>query len=149
MMKRVYALAEFCAGCGLCQVYCATQHSDHPENIWKAFKLSKNRPISRLYLERNHVASLALQCRHCDDPACVAACITGAMYKDQLTGLVLVNENKCIGCSTCIVACPYGAIKQDLNQTRVIKCDMCQGSQIPVCVANCPNEALEYREEEV
>jgi carbon-monoxide dehydrogenase iron sulfur subunit len=68
------------------------------------------------------------------------------MYKDEISGLVLVNEDKCISCSTCIVACPYGVIRQDIATNRILKCDMCKGLETPACVANCPNEALAYGE---
>jgi len=53
---------------------------------------------------------------------------------------------KCIGCWTCIVACPYGVLIRDLNNKTVIKCDLCPGREIPACVVNCPNEALVYVE---
>jgi carbon-monoxide dehydrogenase iron sulfur subunit len=149
-MKRVYNLSEYCVGCGLCEVHCATVHSEYPENIWKAHRLADKRPIARLFVERNATASLSVQCRHCDEPACVYACITGAITKESETGLVLINEDKCVGCSTCLVACPYGLIKIDPCQKVSLKCDMCKDiAQTPVCVTRCPNEALVCREEEI
>lgn len=148
-MKRVYALSDYCVGCGLCQVYCATVHSSYPNSVWKAYHMSENRPLSRVYVERNAIASLSVQCRQCNDPACVYACITGAITKDE-DGVVVIDENKCVGCSTCVIACPFGLIKVDPNKKKSLKCDLCKDVQdVPVCVSRCPNEALVYREEEI
>jgi carbon-monoxide dehydrogenase iron sulfur subunit len=60
--------------------------------------------------------------------------------------VIELGNEKCIGCWTCILVCPFGAIKQDTKQRKTVRCDMCQGKDIPVCVANCPNEALVYVE---
>ena len=64
------------------------------------------------------------------------------MHIDEVTGTIAVDAEKCIGCWTCIVACPYGALTRDGDRKVVAKCDLCPGSDIPACVANCPNEAL-------
>jgi carbon-monoxide dehydrogenase iron sulfur subunit len=64
------------------------------------------------------------------------------MQKNPANGVVSVDIEKCVGCWTCVVACPYGALVQDTNKKIVAKCDFCAGQDIPVCVANCPNEAL-------
>jgi len=70
------------------------------------------------------------------------------MHHDAETGMVVVDEDKCMGCWTCIVACPNGALTRDLDNRVVAKCDLCIGSEVPACVANCPNEALKLVEEE-
>ena len=64
------------------------------------------------------------------------------MTKDKKTGIVSVNEDKCIGCMTCLSVCPVGCIKPS---NVAIKCDLCRGD-IPACVANCPNRALVFVE---
>jgi carbon-monoxide dehydrogenase iron sulfur subunit len=69
------------------------------------------------------------------------------MSKDPVTGVVTVDKNKCMGCWTCIVACPNGALVRDKNNNVVNKCDLCPDQDIPVCVMNCPNEALFVVEE--
>jgi carbon-monoxide dehydrogenase iron sulfur subunit len=64
------------------------------------------------------------------------------------TGMVVVDRNKCMGCWTCIVACPNGALTRDLDNKIVAKCDLCPGLEVPACVANCPNDALVLVEED-
>ncbi|OGN98205.1 MAG: 4Fe-4S ferredoxin [Chloroflexi bacterium RBG_13_51_36] len=140
-MKRVYVKEEACIGCGLCQVYCQLEHSQSKDLI-KAFKKETPRPLPRVHVERNVEVSFPIQCRHCTEPWCVYSCLTGAMHKESISDEVVVDMEKCIGCWTCIVACPCGALSRDLDSKTVIKCDLCPGREIPACVINCPNEAL-------
>lgn len=141
-MKRVYAVEKLCLNCKLCEVYCKTAHSKS-KNIIKAYKYETPVPESRIFIEGDNTASLAFSCRHCEHPACVEACITGAMLKDPETGVVTNIKERCIGCMTCLLVCPYGAIRPG---HIAYKCDLCQGEATPACVANCPNRALVYIE---
>ena len=145
-MRRVYVKEEVCMGCGLCRVYCVTEHSQS-KDIVKAFKRETPRPVARVRVERLGEMSFSVQCRQCDEPWCVYSCLTGAMRKDAVTGLVTVDPERCVGCWTCIVACPYGALTRDTGNHVVAKCDLCPEHSVPVCVANCPNEALMLVEE--
>jgi carbon-monoxide dehydrogenase iron sulfur subunit len=140
-LKRVYIKEEVCMGCGLCEVYCQLQHS-LSKDIVKAFNRETPQALPRSKVERNGPVSLSLRCQQCIDTPCVFACLTGALSRDAITGIVNVDEEKCVGCGTCTLACPFGAIKQDNERGKAIKCDLCQDEEIPVCVANCPNEAL-------
>jgi len=140
-MRRIYVKEEACIGCGLCQVYCQVEHSQS-KDIIKAFKRETPRPLPRIRVERKEEVCFAVQCHHCTEPWCVYSCLTGAMRKDSVTGTITVDASKCVGCWTCIIACPYGALTRDTDSKSIIKCDLCPGQDIPVCVANCPNEAL-------
>ena len=140
-MKKIYVREDVCMGCGLCRVYCQTAHSKS-KDILKAFKIDDPRPLPRVRVERNGETCFSIQCRHCDEPMCVYSCLTGAAYKDPVTGMVRVDPEKCIGCWTCVVACPNGALTRDIGNHVVAKCDLCPDEEIPACVANCPNEAL-------
>ena len=76
----------------------------------------------------------------------MTACPSGAMTKDEETGLIKHNKDKCRGCWTCVMVCPYGALKMDISGKVVAKCDLCQELESPACVANCPNRALAVKE---
>lgn len=144
-MKRIYAKGEVCIGCHLCEVYCRLAHSPTNDLI-KAFNRKFVPPFASVRVEENKPVSFALQCRHCDEPVCVYSCLSGALSKDPETGVVSVDTEKCIGCWTCVLACPVSAPRRDTAQGKVIKCDLCRGKEMPYCVANCPNEALVYGE---
>jgi carbon-monoxide dehydrogenase iron sulfur subunit len=144
-MKRVYIKEEVCIGCHLCEVYCQLRHARSTDLI-KAFKRESPKPLPRLRVEESGVVSFSVRCQQCDEAPCVQACLTGALARDPVSYLVKVDEERCIGCWTCLLVCPLGALGQDKRQKMVIKCDLCQGEEIPVCVANCPNEALVYVE---
>lgn len=144
-MKRIYINESACIGCHLCEVYCQAEHSQSKDLI-KAFKKEPSRPVARLRVEEKRPISFSVRCRHCTEATCVYACLTGALRKDSVTGIVTVDENKCIGCWTCVLACPFAAIVRDTQRGQIVKCDLCAGKDMPVCVANCPNEALVYAE---
>ncbi len=144
-MKRIVCQEEVCIGCHLCEVACVTEHS-RSKNVIKAYKEESPRPHPRNMVEEEGPLSFNVACQHCDEPACVEACIAGAMVKDYDTGVVRHQSEKCVGCWSCVMACPRGAVKIDSTKTKVIKCDMCPGREVPACVAACPNRALKYVE---
>ena len=90
-------------------------------------------------------------CLHCEDPPCVPVCPTGASYKREEDGIVLVDYDKCIGCSYCSWACPYGARELDEERKVMTKCTLCvdriyneslpEEQRKPVCVLACPTSA--------
>ncbi len=146
MLKRIYINEDACIGCGLCKVYCVTEHS-RSKDVIKAHKREAPKPVPRVRVERKADVAFSFQCRHCDEPWCAYSCLTGAMQKDPVTGQVKVDRDKCMGCWTCILACPHGAIARDPGKKIVAKCDFCPDREMPACVANCPNEALMVVEE--
>ena len=143
-MKKVFVNEEVCIGCGLCEVYCRLQHSG-TKDLVKAFKRESPRALPRVRVEEKGAVSFSIRCQQCDDAPCVQACLTGALSRNG-NGAIAVNEEKCVGCWTCILVCPFGAIGQDIARRKTVRCDLCPGEDIPVCVLNCPNEALSYVE---
>ncbi len=93
--------------------------------------------------------SLSVSCMHCEDPACVNACPAGAMTK-RADGIVLVNQDNCVGCRYCEWACPYGAPHFDQAKGVMTKCTFCEDllaqGQNPACVDACPMRAIEFGE---
>lgn len=93
-------------------------------------------------------------CLHCEQPACVTVCPTGASYKRSSDGIVLVDEDKCIGCKLCSWACPYGARELDTDVGVMKKCTLCidriyndnikPEDRVPACVAACPTSARHF-----
>ena len=93
-------------------------------------------------------------CLHCEDAACVTVCPTGASYKRTSDGIVLVDEDKCIGCKLCSWACPYGAREYDVFEGVMKKCTLCvdriynenldEEDRVPACVLTCPTGARHY-----
>jgi Fe-S-cluster-containing dehydrogenase component len=93
-------------------------------------------------------------CLHCDEPACVTVCPTGASYKREEDGIVLVNAETCIGCKLCSWACPYGAREFDDDAGVMKKCTLCIDriynenldpvDRVPACVATCPAQARHF-----
>jgi len=144
-MKKVYVKEEVCIGCHLCEVYCQLQHSQSKDLI-KALKRESPRPLSRIQVEGRGPISLSVPCQQCDEAPCVYACLTGALTREPMTRMIKVDEERRIGCWTCLLVCPFGAIKPDMKQRKMVKCDLCPEEDIPVCVTNCPNEALVYTE---
>jgi Fe-S-cluster-containing dehydrogenase component len=93
-------------------------------------------------------------CLHCEEPACVTVCPTGASYKRAEDGIVLVNADICIGCKLCSWACPYGAREFDEYQGVMKKCTLCidriyndnlpEADRRPACVMVCPTNARHF-----
>ena len=144
-MKRIYIREEYCMNCRLCEVHCIVQNSK-TKNILKAYKGEDPKPLARVLVEQRGYLSFALQCRHCSDAPCIEACIGGAMHRDPATMAVVCDEDRCLGCWSCVRVCPAGAVTPGKAGKVASKCDLCAGDSTPVCVENCPNGALVYEE---
>jgi anaerobic carbon-monoxide dehydrogenase iron sulfur subunit len=144
LMKKIYVKEEACIACHLCEVYCQVEHSTSKDLV-KAFKKEAT-PVPRVIIQEAKPLAFSLRCQHCDEPACVYACLTGALTRNPDSGEIIHDATRCIGCWTCLLVCPFGAIVQDKRQGKMAKCDLCPDKETPVCVSNCPNEALVYIE---
>jgi DMSO reductase iron-sulfur subunit len=93
-------------------------------------------------------AFIFMPCFHCSDPWCVPACPTGAMRVRPRDLIVYVDQSLCVGCKSCITACPWGAPQWNAETGKVVKCDYCmdrvdQGLK-PACVSKCVTHCLEF-----
>jgi Fe-S-cluster-containing dehydrogenase component len=156
---------DICVGCHACAVNCkewnAGGHSapltDYepygadPSGVWF------NRIHSFEVLSENgdgRTVHFPKSCLHCEDAPCVTVCPTGASYKREEDGIVLVNADTCIGCKLCSWACPYGAREYDTDQGVMKKCTLCIDkiynenldveSRVPACVSTCPAGARHF-----
>ena len=109
-------------------------------------KALKGKPIyPRIRVEGDEKITYAVSCRHCTDPLCVNSCISGALHLEN--GTVCIDHDKCVGCLTCVLVCPYGAIAEG-EHGAVQKCELClkNSAGAPACVAGCINGAIVYEE---
>lgn len=141
-MKRVYVNEKWCLGCHLCEYNCAFANTGG-DNMAIALKNLKLNP--RIRIEEEDGICFAVSCRHCQEPLCVKSCITGALT--QKDGVIAIEKDRCVGCFTCILVCPYGAVFQS-DEGAVQKCELCTKTRdgIPACVKGCPNGAIVFEE---
>ncbi len=140
--KEIFVKTERCVGCLSCTMACAVAHSQS-KTLFGAIA-EHPVPKSRLYVEWAAPAhKIPLVCRQCEDAPCMHACISGAISRDE-NGVVITDKDKCIGCWTCVMVCPYGVIGRHLEEHKAYRCDRCPDRDIPACVAACPTGALVY-----
>jgi anaerobic dimethyl sulfoxide reductase subunit B (iron-sulfur subunit) len=140
-----------CTGCKACQVACKDK-SNLPLGIrWRrVFQYEGGEWVDQngILIPSNVFAYfVSAACMHCDEPLCARVCPSAAISKRE-DGIVLIDEDKCIGCRYCSWACPYGAVQFDEARGVMTKCDFCydlldQGEG-PVCVEGCPYRALDF-----
>src|SRR5579863_9513553 len=129
-----------CIGCHACTVACKAEH-DTPIGVyrtWVKYIEKGEFPNSRRYF-------LVSRCNHCTDAPCVTICPTKALYK-RADGIVDFDADRCIGCKSCMQACPYDAIYIDDDTHTAAKCNFCahrvdQGLE-PACVVVCPTRSI-------
>jgi len=134
---------DACTGCKACVAACHSLNGLDEGESWRDMGLlvgTRKQP----YLQ-----TVTTACHHCAEPACAEGCPVLAYDKDAVTGIVRHLDDQCIGCSYCILKCPYDVPKFNLKRGIVRKCDMCQGrlaeGEAPACVQACPNEAIKIK----
>ena len=121
-MQKVIGINSFlCIDCGSCESAC----------------------YSRFYEKRLH---RNYPCKHCSSPPCVIVCPTGALRKQN--GVVYLHKFLCVGCKSCVFACPFGVLEDFVNKGSIQKCDLCKDEGMPKCVESCPTSALFLKNEE-
>jgi len=150
MSRHITVRIERCVGCHTCELACAIAHS-RSEDI-ETMILQADNPGYRIHVEPYGPRSIPISCQHCEEAACALACPTGAVKRLAQGKPVLVEEERCIGCSMCVQACPFGVIALRPDGKAAFKCDLCisrlaQGLE-PGCVSSCPTKALLLVEDE-
>ena len=153
-MKAILTDVTKCIGCSKCVTACKAANDLPPDKPrrWQAGDgLSAANWTSILRLKDNHY--VRKQCRHCVDPACASACPVGALHKTP-EGPVVYDNDKCMGCRYCMMACPYGIPRYDWDEAvpYVRKCIMCadrvKAGKQPACTEACPTGATIFGERE-
>jgi carbon-monoxide dehydrogenase iron sulfur subunit len=138
-MNQIFVKPEKCMGCRSCEIACAIQHSKG-KTLFAVIQETPL-PMKRLFVESARGMKMPVLCRHCEDAPCLNACISGCLYRDE-KGFVRRKKERCIGCWSCVMACPFGVIAQDRDKHIAVKCDRCHKLEVPACVHACPTHAL-------
>ena len=134
MNRFIMADSEKCIGCRTCEVACAVSHQEF---------VTANDFMPRIRVVKGDSYTTAVGCHQCEDAPCANVCPTGAIRRSA--GAWLVEQARCIGCKSCMVACPFGAMQVRVVEDRVqaLKCDLCAHREGgPACVEACPTHAL-------
>ena len=149
MGKTIMVNLEKCLACRSCELACAVAHSI--SGIIEEAITENPKPQKRVTVEGAAEYAVPMQCRHCEDAPCITVCPTSAIHREQLDGPVIIEQDRCIGCKFCIIACPFGVIDISNDSRIIIKCDLCferiKGDEEPACVEACPTKALEFVDE--
>ena len=157
---------DTCVGCHACAVACKewnaggmsapltdeNPYGADPHGVW--FNRVHSYTIDALDDQPEMTLHFPRSCLHCEQAPCVTVCPTGASYKRAEDGIVLIDEDKCIGCKLCSWACPYGAREYSQVEGVMKKCTLCvdriynehipEESRKPACVQACPTKARHF-----
>lgn len=127
-----------CIGCQACVVACAECETNGQESM-----------IHVNYVDRAHTIQTTVQvCMHCEDPVCARVCPADAISKDEFGVVHTANTARCIGCSNCVMACPFGVPFKEEKYDLMMKCNLCYDrtsvGKKPMCATVCPSGALYY-----
>ena len=135
MAKTLYIDHQKCTGCRLRELVCSVSHDGISNPARSRIRVMKWE-AEGLYIP--------MSCQQCQDAPCMAVCPMKAISRDEAMGLVSIDYNACIGCRSCIGACPFGAMSFHLKEKQVFKCDLCDGD--PQCVRFCEVKAVDFIE---
>ncbi|MBL0738262.1 4Fe-4S dicluster domain-containing protein [Flavobacterium sp. GN10] len=127
-----------CIGCKACEMACAECETNGQQTL-----------ISVNYVDRSSTIQTTVQvCMHCEDPVCANVCPADAISQDEFGVVHTASTERCIGCSNCVMACPFGVPKKVEEYDLMMKCTMCYDrtsvGKKPMCATVCPSGALFY-----
>ncbi|MFK5938079.1 MAG: dimethyl sulfoxide reductase anchor subunit, partial [Sulfurimonas sp.] len=139
---RFHFDAVACVGCRCCEVACNEQNNNPADIKWRRVGELEGGEFPAFTQMLN-----SMSCNHCVDPACLIGCPTESYIKIAETGIVVHDDDTCIGCQYCTWNCPYGVPVFHQERKIVTKCHMCHErldvGQSPACVQSCPSGAIE------
>lgn len=140
----IYQDQKRCIGCYACEVHCKTWN-----NVPVGPRFCRIIPVGpKMISGVPRQQFIFMPCFHCEKPWCVSACPTNAMQKRPKDGIVFVEQSLCVGCKSCITACPWGVPQWNPEAGKVIKCDYCKDrvdkGLKPACVTKCTGKSLRW-----
>jgi len=133
-MKKLFVDLDRCIGCGSCATACA--------RVLGGVSTIK-------YARLSEGVEIPSACRHCEEAPCLNVCPAEAVERDG-DGVVVRNVLLCVGCRSCVLACPFGALADDFLDHTAVKCDLCrvrvERGLPPACVATCASGARTFEE---
>ena len=133
MQKALLIDPVLCTSCMQCEMACSFEHEG-------VFNPAKSR--IKIFEYEHGARTIPYTCTQCAETWCMHACPVEAITKNDTTGAIEVNDDVCIGCKVCTIACPFGTVNYNQSTGKVIKCDLCGGD--PECVKACPTDAIAY-----
>ncbi len=134
MPKTLTITPSRCIACRTCELACSFKHAEMGK---------PGIPRIRAFMFGEGENQI-ITCFQCYEAACVKVCPVEALRRSKSTGAIEVHEDRCIGCSLCAIACPFGHLSLGVTDRIAIKCDLCGGDE-PACAAFCPTKTLEYK----
>jgi len=144
MRRLIFLVAERCLGCRTCEIECVLAHVGGKTLEEVVGEGGGGMP--RVSVDDISGLAVPLHCCQCEAAACVLVCPSRALSRDSATGIVRIDETKCVGCGSCILVCPFGVLQRGSRGTVISKCDLCrerlEKGEYPACVSGCPTGAL-------
>jgi carbon-monoxide dehydrogenase iron sulfur subunit len=136
MADAISILPDLCTGCRSCEMVCSLSHEGVSCSAFSRIQIKKWPEIA---------VCMPIVCQHCQDAPCMTICPTGARKRIAKTGAVITDAKWCVGCKSCIYACPYGAPVIHPEIKKTMTCDLCDGK--PLCTEVCTAGALSYSDD--
>ncbi len=133
--KLLHVYPKLCTACKNCEIACSFSHP-------AGGKPTPTRIMTFLDEQKREGKNEVVVCLQCDTAACVAACPSHALQRNPETGVIVHVRERCIRCSSCVAACPFGNMHWIEADRYPAKCDHCQGD--PLCVKFCPVGAIRF-----
>lgn len=133
MLRSLSISPDKCTGCLQCEIACSIVHDG-------SFNPAKSR--IKVFVFHQEGRFVPYTCTQCAEAWCKNVCPTEAIQTNAETGAKIVNDDLCVGCKVCTIACPFGTVNYSQATGKVLKCDLCGGK--PACVLACPTQAITY-----
>jgi anaerobic carbon-monoxide dehydrogenase iron sulfur subunit len=124
---------ERCTNCKVCEFVCSVRHDGKASVLNSRIRIQAWKDVG---------AYFPVVCQNCEKPACIEICPTKARIRVEKTGAVITNTDICVGCKSCIYACPFAAPSINPDSGKTMTCDLCDGD--PLCVRFCVYRAISY-----